>query len=131
MARGCDSNGFGRSGACERARSAKHGSGRGWEGAEAELGELVGVDGGGGAGQGVDAGLGLGEGDDLADVLLAGEEGDEAVDAEGKAGMRRGAVAEGVEEEAEAGLGLFGLDAEEGEDPLLDVRAVDTDGARA
>ena len=45
--------------------------------------------------------LRLREGDDLADVLLAGEDGDEPVEAEGEATVRRGAVLERVEEEAE------------------------------
>ena len=48
----------------------------------------------GACGHRVDAGLRLGEGDDLADVLLAGEDRHEAVDAEGEAAVRRGAVAE-------------------------------------
>ena len=46
------------------------------------------------AGHRVDARLRLREGDDLADVLLAGEDGDEPVDAEGEAAVGRGAVAE-------------------------------------
>ncbi len=45
--------------------------------------------------------------------------------------MGRGAVAEGGEEETEAGLGFFGGDAEGGEDPGLDVGPVDTDRTRA
>ena len=85
----------------------------------------------GATGEGVGARLGLGEGDDLADVLLAGQQGDQPVDAEGEAGVGRGAVAEGVEQEPELGLRLLGGDAEQREDPLLDVGAVDPDAARA
>src|SRR3546814_9848152 len=67
-------------------------SGLGREGAQAEVGQLLRVDGGGRAGHGVDARLGLREGDDLADVLLAGEDGHQAVDAEGEAAVGRRAV---------------------------------------
>src|SRR5205085_11524817 len=114
-----------------RRRSAKNASGLRWQDPEAELGELFGVEGGGGAGEGVGARLGLGEGDDLTDVVLAGQDGGQAVDAEGEAGVGRGAVAEGVEQEAEAGLSLFGADAEETEDALLQVGSVNTDASRS
>ena len=66
-------------------------------------------------------GLGLREGDDLADAVLAGEDGHQPVDAHGEAGMGRRPVAEGTEQEPEAGLGLLLADAEHGEDPALDV----------
>ena len=49
------------------------------------------------AGHGVGPRLGLREGDHLADVLLAGQEGDEPVDAHGEAAVGRGAVAERAE----------------------------------
>ena len=52
----------------------------------------------------VGARLGLRERDHLADVLLAGEDRDEPVDAEREAGVRRRAVAEGVEQEPEPAL---------------------------
>ena len=55
----------------------------------------------------IGARLGLREGDHLADVLLAGEEGDEAVKPEGKAAVRGRAVPEGTEQEAEPCLGLL------------------------
>src|SRR3954452_8592329 len=97
---------------------------------EAEFVELLLVEGGGSAGEGVGARLGLGEGDDLADVLLAGEEGGEAVDAEGEAGVGRCAVAEGLEQEPELELGLLPPDAEQVEDARLDVGPVDPDAAR-
>jgi hypothetical protein len=93
--------------------------------------ELFFVEGGGGAAHEVGAGLGFGEGDDVADVGGAAEEHDDAVDAEGEAAVGGGAELEGVEEEAEAALLGLGVDAEEGEDLLLDVHAVDTDGAAA
>ena len=73
------------------------------------------------AGERIGARLGLREGDDLADVLLAGEQRHQAVDAEGEAGVGRGAVAEGVEQEAELALRLLRADAEQLEDALLDV----------
>src|SRR3546814_8310324 len=106
-------------------------SGLGREGAQAEVGQLLRVDGGGRAGHGVDARLGLREGDDLADVLLAGEDGHQAVDAEGEAAVGRRAVAERLEEEPEAALGLLLVDAEQVEDPLLEGRLMDPDRAGA
>ncbi len=79
----------------------------------------------------VGAALGFGEGDDVADVGDAAEDHDEAVEADGDAAVGRSAVLEGIQEEAELGfLGGF-VDAQEGEDFLLDVDAVDTDGAAA
>ena len=80
------------------------------------------VDRGGGVGEGVDAGLRLRERDHLADVLLAGEDRDEAVDADREAGVRRRAEPERVEQEAEALLRVLGVDAEQREDPLLHRR---------
>ena len=73
------------------------------------------------AGEQVGARLGLRVGDDLADVLLAGEDRGQPVDPEGEAGVRRRPVAEGAEQEAEAGLGLLGGDPERREDLRLDV----------
>src|SRR5438477_372680 len=62
---------------------------------------------------------------------LPGEDGGEAVDAEGEPGVGRGAVAEGVEQEPEAGLRLLGADPEQGEHALLDIGPVDSNAARA
>ena len=56
---------------------------------------------------------------------------DDAVEAVGDAAVRRRAVAERLEQEAEARLGLLGADAERLEDGALDVRAVDADRAAA
>ena len=61
-----------------------------------------------GAGEEIGAGLRLRVGDHLTDVLLPGQYRRQAIDAESEAGMRRGAVAEGAEEEAEPGLRLLG-----------------------
>ena len=63
--------------------------------------------------------------------LAVEHEHDEAVEAEGDAAVGRGAEAEGVEEEGEFFLGVFGGDAQEAEDFGLEVLAVDTDGAAA
>src|SRR6185369_5823677 len=76
--------------------------GRGGDDADAELLQLLVVDAGGRARQRVQAGLRLREGDDLADVLLAREARHQPVDAERETAVRRGAVAERGEEEAEA-----------------------------
>ncbi len=50
---------------------------------------------------------------------------------DGEAPVGRRPVAEGVEQEAEAGLGRLLRDAEHGEDASLDIGAVDTDAPRA
>ena len=76
------------------------------QGAQAELGELGGVDGGGRAGERVGARLRLRERDHLADVVLAAQDRGQPVDAEREAGVRRRAVAERVEQEPEARLRL-------------------------
>ncbi len=70
---------------------------------EAELAELGLVDRRRGVGERVAARLRLREGDHLTDVLLAGEDRDEPVDADREPGVRRRAVAERLEQEAEAG----------------------------
>ena len=88
-------------------------------------------DGGGGVDHEVDGLGGFWEGDDFAEAGCAGEEHDDAVEAEGDAAVGRGAVLEGVKEEAETGLGFFVGDAERLEDLLLNVLAVNTDGAGA
>ena len=51
--------------------------------------------------------LRLREGDHLADVLLAGEDRDQAVETEREPAVRRRAVLERVEEEAELAVGLL------------------------
>ncbi len=75
--------------------------------------------------------LGFGEGDDVADALGAGHHGDDAVQAEGDAAMRRGAVLQRVEQEAELGAGLVGADLERGEHLALHFGAVDAHRAAA
>src|SRR5699024_8320504 len=62
---------------------------------DARLLALLGGDRRRGVGQRVDAAAGLREGDGLADRVHAGEEGDDAVPAEGDAAVRRGAEGEG------------------------------------
>src|SRR5207248_6098857 len=68
---------------------------------------------------------------DFPDALVAAQHRDYAVDAEGDAAVGWGAVFEGVEEEAESFLGVGLGDADRVEHLLLDVGAVDTDGAAA
>ena len=82
-------------------RGRRHGSAPRRQGAQAQLGQVGGLDRGGGVGERVGARLGLGEGDHLADVLLRQQQGHQPVDAEGEPGVGRRAVAEGVEQEAE------------------------------
>ena len=76
-------------------------------------------------------GLGFREGHDVADGFGARHQHDEAVKAKGDAAMRRAAVFECVQQEAEFFLGFFCADAEAFEDALLHVVAVDADGAAA
>src|ERR1700752_3201064 len=52
--------------------------------------------------------LGLGEGDHVADRIGLGHQRHQAIQAEGQAAMRRGAVLERVEQEAELGLRFVG-----------------------
>ena len=84
-----------------------------------------------GFGHQVLGGGGFGEGDDFADRFFAGEEHDDAVDAERDAAVRRRAVGQRVEEEAEAAARLFFAEAERFEEALLDVLAMDSDAAGA
>ena len=87
--------------------------------------------GAGRAGERVGAGGGLGEGDHVADRVGAGEALDDAVDPVGDAAVRRRAVAQRLEQEAEARLGLLRVDPERGEDLLLHLGVADTDRAAA
>ena len=80
---------------------------------------------------GVGARGGLREGDHVADRVGAGEPLDDAVEPVGDAAVRRRAVAQRLEQEAEARLGFLGVDPERGEDLLLHVGAVDADRAAA
>src|SRR5207248_5102808 len=97
---------------------------------EAELLELGFGDGGRGVREGVRARLGLREGDHLPDVLFAGQDRDQPIHAERESGVRRRAVAERVEQEAESLLRGFGVDTDQREDPLLHVAAIDPLAAR-
>src|SRR5712691_2669454 len=54
--------------------------------------------------------LGLGKGDDVADRLAAGHHGDDAIEAESDASVRRRAVLERLQQEAEFLLRLLGAD---------------------
>ncbi len=76
-------------------------------------------------------GGGFGEGDDFADGFFAGEEHDDAVEAERDAAVRRSAVGQRVEEEAEAAAELFFGEAERFEEALLHVLAMNSDAAAA
>src|SRR5215207_685668 len=76
---------------------------------QAYLAELRLVDRGRGAGQGVGARGGLREGDHVADRVGARQSLDDPVEAVGDASVRRGAVAQCLEQEAEARLRLFGV----------------------
>ena len=89
---------------------------------QADLAQLRLVDRRRRAGQRVGAGGGLREGDHVADRVGAGEALDDAVEAVGDAAVRRRAVAQRLEQEAEARLGFLRVDAERGEDLALQRR---------
>src|SRR5687768_16854517 len=76
-------------------------------------------------------GLGLGEGDYVADRVSARHQHGEAVDAKGDAAMRRRAVLERLEQEAELVLRLLGIDAEHPEHRRLHLLAVYANRATA
>src|SRR5262249_27813919 len=110
------------------------GGGVGWGdgcggGVDAGFAALGGGDGGGGAREGVETGGRLGEGDHVADAGRAGQQHDHPVPAEGDAAVRRRAVLERVEQEAELGAGLLGGQADHVEHRLLYRGGVDTDRA--
>ena len=84
-----------------------------------------------GFGKRVVGGLGFREGHDVADGFGARHQHDEAVEAEGDAAVRRAAVFERAQQEAEFFLCFFCADTEAFENALLHVVAVDTDGAAA
>ncbi len=94
---------------------------------QAERGELRRINGSRGARHRVGAGLRLRKRDHFADVLLAREDRHEPVDADREPAVRRRAIAERSEEEAEARGGFLGADAEQVEDALLQLRLVDPD----
>ena len=86
---------------------------------------------GGRVGHEVDGLGGLWEGNHFAQAGRAGQQHDDAIEAEGDAAVRRRAVLERVEEEAEALAGFLFTDAERREDLLLHIFAMDADGAGA
>src|SRR6267378_675198 len=75
--------------------------------------------------------LGLGKGDHVADGFRAGHHRDDAVQAEGDAAVRRRAVLERFQQEAEFLLRLFGADRKRAEHFRLDLLAVDAHRAPA
>lgn len=84
-----------------------------------------------GAGQRVTAGGRLREGDDVADGVVPAEQRDDPVEAEGDATVRRRAVVEGVQQEAELRGRLLLGEADRVERPLLHLALVDTDRTAA
>src|SRR6185312_16068791 len=100
-------------------------------GLDPELTELAPVDRGGRPRERVAARSGLRERDDVADRLAAGEDGHQAVEPERDPAVRRRAVLQRLEQEAEAPIGLLLGHAESLEDLLLDLGLVDTDRAAA
>src|SRR5262249_20006705 len=97
---------------------------------DVKLLELLGLDGPRSLGERIGSLLRLGEGDDLADRALAAKDRAEAVQAHAEAAVGRGAVIEGVEQEAELAVLLLVVEAHESEDLALEVGAVVADGAR-
>src|SRR5688572_6179057 len=98
---------------------------------DAELAQLALLDRRRGSGQQVEAGGRLREGDHVADGLRAVEPLHDPVEAVGDAAVRRGSVAERLEQEAEALLRLGGADPERLEHLRLGVGVADPDRAAA
>src|SRR5215472_3490255 len=98
---------------------------------EIEIVELRGVDFTGRIGHQILRGGSLGEGNDFADALLASKKHHDAVDAERDPAVRRRAVGQRVEKEAEAAAKLFFGQAERFEEPLLNILPVNSNAARA
>ena len=73
----------------------------------------------------------FGEGDDVADALCLGHERDQAVQPKRQAAVRWRAVLQGVQQETELDLGIFGRNLQCGEDLALHVGTVDTHRATA
>ena len=73
----------------------------------------------------------LGKGDHVADVVGADALHDHAIDAPGPTAVGGHAVLEGLEQEPELAMRLFGVDAERREHSLLDRRVGDADAAAA
>src|SRR4051795_2212913 len=99
--------------------------------ADAELAQLLVVDPRGGAGERVAAARGLRERDDLADRVAPAEQRHDAVDAHRDAAVRGRAVAQRVEQEAEAAVGVLLAQPDDLEDLALDLGRVDADRAAA
>src|SRR5438445_2757925 len=76
------------------------------------------------SGHQVDAAGGLRERDHVADRGTAGQEGDDSIDSQGDAAVRRRAQAQGRKQEAELRLGLLVADAEDPENLRLHVTPV-------
>src|SRR6266850_178752 len=96
-----------------------------------ELAQLFRVDRRRRPGHEIDGVRGLREGNHLADGCLAGENRDDAVEAERDAAMGRRPVLQRLEEEAEPRLRLLAGDAEALKDARLQRGAVDTHAAAA
>src|SRR6185503_14367446 len=83
------------------------------------------------SGERIRAARGLRKGDDLAEGRLAGEQGDEALDPEREASVRRRAHLERLEEPAELRLRFLVGHPHGAEDAFLNLLAVDPDRAGA
>ena len=98
---------------------------------EAQFAELLVVNAGQANGHQVGGPLRLGKGDAVADVVAAGEEHHQPVDAQGDPAVRRGDKLKRVQQEPETLAGQRLVDAQQAEYLLLKLRVVDTNGAAA
>ncbi len=98
---------------------------------DTEFVELFLADGRRGLAHDIAAAVVLGEGNEVADGVGAAEERAETVEAEGKTGVGRCAVGEGIHKEAELRLCLFVGESQRMEHLVLEGAVVDTDGAAA
>ena len=98
---------------------------------DVQVGKLLRCHGAGRFAEQVGSTGGLGKGDHFADGIATQSQGNQTIYTQRDATMRRGAVAESLEQKAELGLLFLLIDAEEFEDPLLHISAMDADTTRA
>src|SRR5262249_47821344 len=94
-----------------------------------QLPQLPRIDGRRRAGHEVDGLCRFGKRDDVADRALRCKDGDNAIEAERDAAVRRRAVLEGIQEESEPQLRVIVRDLEQLEDEPLELLIMDTDAA--
>ena len=91
---------------------------------DAQFFQLIGADSRRSFGHGALRALGLGECDDIPDRIGAAQKHDQPIEAEGDSTMWRSAIFQGLQQETELRLRLILPDAQQVEDPELNITAV-------